>query len=39
MRSSSAAPLDFAEGESLLNDATGIVLFRFAVAAGVTGLF
>lgn len=27
------------EGESLLNDATGLVLFRFAVAAGVTGMF
>ncbi|HDR9482928.1 TPA: Na+/H+ antiporter [Burkholderia aenigmatica] len=27
------------EGESLFNDATGLVLFRFAVAAGVTGLF
>lgn len=27
------------EGESLLNDATGLVLFRFAVAAGVTGSF
>jgi monovalent cation/hydrogen antiporter len=27
------------EGESLLNDATGLVLFRFAVAAGVTGAF
>jgi CPA1 family monovalent cation:H+ antiporter len=25
------------EGESLLNDATGLVLFRFAVAAGVAG--
>jgi len=25
------------EGESLLNDATGLVLFRFAVAAAVTG--
>ena len=25
------------EGESLLNDASGLVLFRFAVAAGVTG--
>ena len=24
------------EGESLLNDATGLVLFRFAVAAAVT---
>ncbi len=27
------------EGESLLNDATGIVLFRFAVAAALTGAF
>ncbi|HET7845513.1 MAG TPA: Na+/H+ antiporter [Xanthomonadales bacterium] len=27
------------EGESLLNDATGLVLFRFVIAAGVTGLF
>ena len=27
------------EGESLVNDATGLVLFRFAVAAGLTGLF
>lgn len=27
------------EGESLLNDATGLVLFRFAIAAGVTGAF
>lgn len=27
------------EGESLLNDATGLVLFRFAVAAVVTGTF
>jgi len=27
------------EGESLLNDATGLVLFRFAVAAAVTGTF
>ncbi|SRR5579859_2645240 len=27
------------EGESLLNDATGLVLFRFAIAAGVTGGF
>lgn len=27
------------EGESLLNDATGLVLFRFAVAAVVTGSF
>ena len=27
------------EGESLLNDATGLVLFRFAIAAGVTGVF
>ena len=27
------------EGESLLNDATGIVLFRVAVAAGLTGTF
>jgi len=27
------------EGESLLNDATGLVLFRFSVAAAVTGAF
>lgn len=27
------------EGESLLNDATGLVLFRFAIAAGITGAF
>lgn len=27
------------EGESLLNDAAGIVLFRFAVAAALTGAF
>ncbi len=27
------------EGESLLNDAAGLVLFRFAIAAGVTGTF
>ena len=27
------------EGESLLNDAAGLVLFRFAVAAGLTGAF
>ncbi|MFO1503233.1 MAG: Na+/H+ antiporter [Steroidobacteraceae bacterium] len=27
------------EGESLLNDATGLVLFRFAIAAAVTGMF
>lgn len=27
------------EGESLLNDASGLVLFRFAIAAGVTGSF
>jgi monovalent cation/hydrogen antiporter len=27
------------EGESLLNDATGLVLFRFAVAAAVAGTF
>ena len=27
------------EGESLLNDATGLVCFRFAVAAAVTGSF
>ncbi|MBB2166851.1 Na+/H+ antiporter [Gluconacetobacter aggeris] len=26
-------------GESLLNDATGLVLFRFALAAALTGLF
>ncbi|HYQ44829.1 MAG TPA: cation:proton antiporter, partial [Polyangiaceae bacterium] len=29
----------FLEGESLLNDATGLVLFRFAVAAVLTGTF
>ncbi|HYP89439.1 MAG TPA: Na+/H+ antiporter [Polyangiaceae bacterium] len=29
----------FLEGESLLNDATGLVLFRFAVAAVLTGAF
>ncbi|WP_443750111.1 Na+/H+ antiporter [Asticcacaulis solisilvae] len=27
------------EGESLLNDASGLVLFRFAIAAGITGTF
>jgi len=27
------------EGESLVNDATGLVLFRFAVAAALTGVF
>jgi Na+/H+ antiporter len=27
------------EGESLLNDASGLVLFRFTVAAGITGAF
>ena len=27
------------EGESLLNDATGLILYRFAVAAAVTGSF
>lgn len=27
------------EGESLLNDATGLVLFRFAITAGITGQF
>ena len=27
------------EGESLLNDACGLVLFRFAIVAGVTGTF
>jgi monovalent cation/hydrogen antiporter len=27
------------EGESLLNDASGLVLFRFATAAGITGAF
>lgn len=27
------------EGESLLNDATGLVLFRFAVVAALSGLF
>lgn len=27
------------EGESLFNDATGLVLFRFAIAAAVTGVF
>ncbi|EGF91379.1 na+/H+ antiporter [Asticcacaulis biprosthecium C19] len=32
-------PATLLEGESLLNDATGLVLFRFAVAAGVTGTF
>jgi CPA1 family monovalent cation:H+ antiporter len=27
------------DGESLLNDASGLVLFRFAIAAGVSGAF
>jgi len=27
------------EGESLVNDATGLVLYRFAVAAAMTGMF
>src|SRR6185295_10785185 len=27
------------EGESLLNDASGLVLFRFAIVAGMTGAF
>jgi CPA1 family monovalent cation:H+ antiporter len=27
------------EGESLVNDATGLVLYRFAVAAALTGIF
>ncbi len=27
------------EGESLVNDATGLVLFKFAIAAGLTGVF
>ncbi len=27
------------EGESLLNDASGLVLFRFAIAAGIAGTF
>jgi CPA1 family monovalent cation:H+ antiporter len=27
------------EGESLVNDATGLVLFKFAIAAGLTGTF
>ena len=31
--------LTLLEGESLLNDASGLVLFRFAVAATVTGTF
>lgn len=31
--------LHILEGESLLNDATGLVCFRFAVAAAVTGQF
>lgn len=31
--------LTLLEGESLLNDATGLVLFRFAVAATITGAF
>ena len=29
----------YLEGESLLNDATGLVLFRFAIAAVLTGAF
>lgn len=32
-------PMVLLEGESLLNDATGLVLFRFAVAAALTGAF
>ncbi|MET0256628.1 MAG: Na+/H+ antiporter [Luteibacter sp.] len=32
-------PMVLLEGESLLNDATGLVLFRFAVAAALTGVF
>ncbi|MDQ6648140.1 MAG: Na+/H+ antiporter [Pseudomonadota bacterium] len=31
--------LHILEGESLLNDATGLVCFRFAVAAAITGTF
>lgn len=31
--------LTLLEGESLLNDASGLVLFRFAIAASVTGTF
>ena len=31
--------LTLLEGESLLNDACGLVLFRFAIAASVTGTF
>ena len=31
--------LHILEGESLLNDATGLVCFRFAVAAAITGSF
>jgi len=31
--------LTLLEGESLVNDATGLVLFRFAVAAALTGTF
>ena len=31
--------LHLLEGESLLNDASGLVIFRFAVAAAVTGAF
>ena len=31
--------LTLLEGESLVNDATGLVLYRFAVAAALTGLF
>jgi CPA1 family monovalent cation:H+ antiporter len=27
------------EGESLLNDATGLILFRFAIAAALSGMF
>lgn len=31
--------LHFLEGEALLNDATGLVCFKFAVAAAITGSF
>lgn len=31
--------LTLLEGESLVNDATGLVLYRFAVAAALTGVF
>jgi CPA1 family monovalent cation:H+ antiporter len=27
------------EGEGLLNDATALVIYRFAIAAAVTGMF